>query len=319
MANIKANLLNFAVISTIIIGFLGCGGSSSSSDITFPSNATKAEATLENGQKVEAAVAKNQMNGVPVLNSINDTAHVNLTQLNNSLSQHIIKYAKKTNLQPYALNANFSDTISCSQGGTIHMNGTENKSSGSITMTAKQCQENNQMINGSMYMSVSNLDSTYNAFKNYNVKFTSDYTVSEVGQATVTISKNSYMNIDILSFDIYGDPKSFKLTTSLQVTDGTNSSGIQDCIFYYNSTYDSIRMYQTQGKVYINNLASYVSYDTSYDMSKTPFVINNKGELTSGEAHFIMAENAKVKISVVNNDAITYVDSNNDGIYELHE
>ena len=77
-------------------------------------------------------------------------------------------------------------------------------------------------------------------------------------------------------------------------------------------------MYQTQGKIYIDNLNSFVNYDTTYDMSQTPFVFSYKG-LLSGEARYNMSSGGKVKIVAESNKAVTYVDANGDGVYELRE
>ncbi len=55
-------------------------------------------------------------------------------------------------------------------------------------------------------------------------------------------------------------------------------------------------IYQITGKEYLGTLDRYVVYDTSYDMSKTPFVFGSNGTILSGEAHYIAANNGKIVI-----------------------
>jgi hypothetical protein len=81
-------------------------------------------------------------------------------------------------------------------------------------------------------------------------------------------------------------------------------------------------MYQTKGRIYIDNLASYVTYDTTYDMSKTPFVFNKNGTIKNddGEARYNMSGNGKVKIIASQEDdgVKIYIDEDGDGVYSLN-
>ena len=317
--------LSLIVISTL--GFTGCGGgggssSGSTSGLSFPSNAVKAEPTLENGKKVKDAVARNQTSGVPSLNSINATSNLNIALLSSKISTIIFKHTKNIDLQSYSLNEAVNETNNCSGGGTLSYNGNVDESNGgSVTVTANNCNEGEVKINGSIYLTVGNYDSNADAFKDDTVKFTTDFTVTNLSDNSVEkISKNSYMAINVTTFDNYGSIKDFKLSISLQATDGSESYGVQDGIYYFKTDNNDLTMYQTSGKVYINNLASYVNYDTNYDMSKTPFVFSTYyGTPKSGEARYNMANGGKVKIVAESNVAKTYVDADGDGTYELHE
>ena len=324
MKKIKSLGLSLAVISTL--GFTGCGGgggssSGATSGLSFPSNAVSAAPTLANGQKVEDATATNQTSGIPLLNGVNSNSKLNVGLLGSQLTTSLAKKIKNIDLNAYSLNEVVDETSNCSGGGTMHYSGSgDDTSGGTFTFAATNCKEGNEKINGSIYASISNKDATSGEFKDISIKFTSDFTVTNLSDSSLAkISKNSYFNVNSTSWDSSGDPKNFKLSMSMIATDGSQSYGIQDAIFYFTSNGSNASMYQTTGKIYIDNLASYVNYDTSYDMSQTPFVFDYYGNLTSGEGHYNMANNGKVKIVAKSNEAKTYVDADGDGTYELSE
>lgn len=318
MKQIKMGLL----ASTVMI-FTACGGGGTSSDTTLSSNSVLAEPTIENGIKVKDAVATNQTMAAPGLNSVNDNSKMNTAVLSARLSQKMTEYVKNSNIKTYSLNEVINEAKNCYYGGTITMNGSgDSINGGNITFTAANCNDDGyEIINGSMYMSISNLDNTTEEFKDLSLKFTTDFTVTNISDNTIAkISQNSYMNINITKFDIYGSMEKFKLLSSIEATNGVESYGLGDCIFYFTVTQTGMEMHQTQGRVFINNLTSYVDYDKSYDMSITPFTFGLYGEtLTSGEARYNMSGSGKVKIRVESNVAIAYVDADGDGTYELSE
>lgn len=318
----------FGLALVLSIGLNGCGGggggssSGSTSGLSFPSNAVVAKPTLANGEKVKDATATNQIEGVPGLNSVDTNSKLNTALLSSKISTIMFKYTKNINFQSYALNEAVNETDNCSGGGTISYSGNgDDTHGGSVTVTANNCNGRYEKINGSMYMTIGNYDSSADNFKDYTIKFTTDFTVTNLSDSSVEkISKNSYMAINTTAFDSYGDMKDFKLSMSLQATDGSEYYGLQDCVFYYNKAGSDLEMYQTKGRIYIDNLASYVNYDTNYDMSQTPFVFSGYyGTLQSGEARYNMSSNGKVKIVVESNEAKTYVDADGDGTYELHD
>ncbi len=318
---ISKKSLSLLIASALSIGFVGCGGGGSSapagSSLAFPSNAVSATPTLDNGKKVKDAVSTNNTTGNPFLNGIAQTSSVNIGLLNSEISQRILEKTKDLNLQTYALNEVVDETNNCSGGGTIHYNGNGNDTNGgTITYTFDSCVESNVKLNGSIYASMSNNDGNGN-FKDLSIKYTTDFTVVS-GNFSSTIAKDSYENINVTQYSSYGSLEKFKASISLIATTGTQKYGVKDAVYYYLTNDGQMSMYQTQGKVYIDNLASFVNYDTSYDMSQTPFVFNGSG-LASGEAHYNMANSGKVKIVAQSGVVKTYVDANNDGTYELHE
>jgi len=324
MKNIKSFGLSLVVVS--ILGFTGCGGGGGSSpegtvDLSFPSNAVSAEPTLENGQKVEDATTTNQTSGVPLLNGVDSNAKLNVGLLGSQLTTSLAKKIKNIDLNVYSLNEVVDKTSNCSSGGTMHISGNGDKTNGgTFTFTANNCIEDNEKTNGSMYAKISNKDIASNEFKDISIKFTTDFTVINLlDNSLAKISKNSYFNINASSFNYNGNLKNYKLTMSIIATDGFQKYGIQDAEFYFFENDNNTSVYQTKGKIYIDNLTSYVNYDTTYDMSQTPFVFDDNDNLISGEGHYNMANNGKVKIVAESNEAKTYVDANGDGTYELSE
>lgn len=321
MGNLKYIGVSLAI--ALSLGISGCGGgggSSSTGDtsgLSFPSNAVVAEPTLANGILVEDAVATDQTTGVPLLNSVDVNSKFNVALLGNEVSNTISKHIKDININSYSLNETINETYSCQSGGSYSVSGSGTQYvSAAMTMNFNQCNQGGVISNGSVYASISNYDSNADDYKDISIRFTSDFT-GTAGSTVAKISKNSYINVNVLTY-AYGSKATFKLAMSMQATDGTIYFGQKDSIYYFSTDGYNTQMYQTQGKVYINNLVSYVDYDTSYDMSQTPFVFNGSS-ITSGEARYKMSGSGKVKIIVQSNNPITYIDADGDGTYELSE
>ena len=302
-----------ALAGVLSLGIVGCGSSSSDSSsgdsgLSFPSNAVSSAPTLENGQKVKESVATDPTSTLSALNSVDQSSGVNLALVGAQLSTTVQSVTQDINLQTYALNEVIDQTSACSGGGSIHVKGSsDNQTSATATVDFNSCVEGSLTMNGSLVETIviSNGD-----LSKLDLKFTTDFTQSSAS-STLSITSGSYLNFEMK------DSTHGKMTTSMIATDGTQKYGMKDAVYYLDFT-SNTSIYQTQGRIYINNLASYVDYDTSYDMSQTPFVYTSTG-LQSGEAHYIMANNGKVKIIAQSGVSTTYVDADNDGTYELSD
>lgn len=306
--------------ASIFLSACGGGSGTSTSALSFPSDSVLLEPTLENGVKVAKLVTTNQLEGVPILNSINDNSKMNPALLGDKLSQKIVAHVKNSNTETYSLNQVISETIPCLVSGSIIISGSGDIASATLTLTANNCNDgDNLLINGSASASVSNYDSTADNYKDWALKFTTDFTVTDLSTIPnniAKISKDGYININVSTFDVDGNFKTYKLSTSLQTTYGTEIYGLENCVYFYNINFPNAEMYQTQGKMYFDNLASYVEYDTTYNMSATPFVFLN-GVIDSGEARYNMANGGKVRIEVVGGTIYVDVDETGDGTYEF--
>lgn len=331
MKKIKYFSFGLAIVSASIIGLTGCGGGggggSSSTGPAFPSDSVLAEPTLENAQKVRDVVVGDPLDDlpdIPLLNSVEDNSDMNLELLSRNVSE-MIREDAENHIETYSLNAVDEFTEECLVSGTIdfYANGDE-INGGYVTATYNNCNDGDDLIlNGSVKMTLSNLDTTAGAFKDMTITFTTDFTVSDLSQTLLAkIEQGSYLAMNILAFDINGNPSDFKVTMSMQATDGTEIHGVENAVYYYEiDTFGTtVVIVQTQGKMYINNLAQYAEYDTSYDMaaSHTPFIYVD-GIIQSGEARYIMADGGKMKIVITAGLVVTHVDADGDGIYEIND
>jgi hypothetical protein len=331
--NIKSLGLSLAVIVTF--GLSGCSssveksssGGATSNDVSFPKNAVKSKATQKNAKLVKDATATNQKGGVGgLLNSVSDDSKMNTALLTNQISQNISRYIEDVNLQTYSLNAVVNNTQSCGGGGTLTISGEIIEKTGmALSMTARNCNDTIVKMNGSVDFTISGYNSDNNLFKDMSLNFTSDFEATQLATSEYAkIIKNSKF---IFKSETGGYTKlrKYSLDITMLATDNNKKYGLQDCKYYFYETGENedneVKMYQTKGRVYINNLASYVTYDTTYDMSKTPFVFNKNGTLKNdnGEARYNMSGNGKVKIIASKEDGgvKTYIDENGDGTYEL--
>jgi len=320
---ILTGITAFSLTTFIACGGGGGGSNNNSDALTFPSNAVVAEPTIKNGKEVKDTTVKNQTEGISMLNAVSNESNLNAVSIGNNISTKIFKLTQKNSLNSYYLNKVINETENCSNGGTITYNGAgEEEKGGYINLTANNCNDGDSIVNGSIYAVLSNYDSNVDNYKYLELKFTSNFSIEDVSKSTaITISKNSKFIVNVNSYDSYNELKNFNLDISFIATDGSKTVGLKNCKFNFDKI-DSqkIKWYMTQGKIYINNLSSYVTYDTNYDMSKTPFIIDKSNDnIESGEAHFNMANNGKLKIIAENGEAKVYIDANGDGTYELNE
>ncbi len=330
--NTKAFIMSLAT-GVVAVGLTGCGGGGGSSQSStvenepisaeFPTNAVSAAPTLQNGEKVKDAVTKNNLGPTSSILSVSSPTSVNVGQLSIDMYNKINDELKNISKSNYALNEVVDETEACDVSGSIHWSGYIGESGAEITAVFDNCNDSYLKINGTIYAKGSDYigkDSFGDEiYKNITLKYMSDFTYS-VGDQTFTIYKNSFEDVSNIQYNEYGEATNYTLYATIIADDGIQKYGIRDAKYQVSQpNWDDMSFYQTQGKVYIDNLTSYVDYDTSYDMSKTPFVYNDFIGYTSGEARYVMAHNGKVKIVAQNGEANVYVDADNDGEYELHD
>lgn len=316
MANFKKISTLFLVSSAVCATLIGCGGGSSSSEstsvgsIAFPTTATTAEPTLENGQKVEEVVAQDQST-LYAINAVSSESNTNMTLTTLKIGD-VVK--ENAHFDFYALNETINETEVCDNGGSLNYTGSGSETSGgSVTMTFNNCEMDGATINGNIQADISGYNASYYDFSTYEMTYLTDVTISYDSISAKTY-QGSTVKMEMIDWSNY----IIKLSMSVTSDIGGTIAGQQDSIYYIDAYSYYPSMYQTQGRIYIDNLASYVDYDTSYDMSQTPFVFDYSG-LASGEAHYNMANGGKLKIVAQNYEAITYVDADGDGTYELIE
>ena len=310
--------------SFVVLVFVGCGSSDArnaelpfgSNNIEFPTNAVESDATVENAQKVKEVVAKNQQSslGRTSTDKVDKNSVVyNLKKLNDML--------RDTKVLPSALNEAVDNTSECSDGGTMKVVGDINPGANStMTIIYNQCKIAGFSVDGQVVEKLSEFDSDNNNYKNMDLKFLTDITMIS-DDLYMKISKGSSLLTNIMSFDDNGNIKKMKLTIDSITQVNAEKSGQDGSVYIFeNLDNNFLSMYQTEGRIYINNLESFVDYDTSYDMSQTPLVFDEYGVLQDGgEARYNMSSGGKMKIVVENSTPKVYVDANGDGTYDLSE
>ena len=320
--------ITLSLVTTSFL-FIGCGGGGSSNSqstngVAFPATSTSAKPTLENGKKVKEVVTTKTNERSLLLNSINDDSTMNITLFTQNLFSNQIKNLNNN----YSLNQVIREEEQCSNGGSIVNEITSNfPQEATMTQTFNQCSEGfyqglrNVVINGKVYQKFSNFDSQIEDYKTTKVTFLSDLTIKDASSdKTIILYKDSYFEDNTLEFDNDGEPKKYTVKATIKASDGLKQYGEKDAFYYFTENDSEISIYQTKGRIYIDNLTSYVDYDTSYNMSQIPFIFSSDfSTLKSGEARYNMANNGKVKIIAQNNNVVTYVDADGDGIYELND
>ncbi len=321
----KVHSLGLGLIVSAII-FTGCGGGGSSSvegsSISFPKNAPLAKANLENGKKVRDATARKQTNGLVSLNSVSSNSKLNLAIFSSKLSQKISNSTKNFTNHTYSLNQTISNSEDCNSGKIIYSGSGDDVNGVNLTINFANCNNGSETMNGKMSLTAKNYDYNAEDFKKATMKFTTDFTVkNNYDNSVAKIVTGSKMIKNVSSYVYNNVPEYFKLNITIKAQSSTDFYGMEDCEYYFYNNLNTLEMYQTKGKIYIDNLSSYVEYDKEgYDMSQTPFVFNSDGTLQNGgEVRYNMANKGKVKIVVEDNEAKTYVDTDGDGSYDLSE
>lgn len=288
MNNMLSMLISILAL-TFLVSCSSNGSSFDDSNTFFSSSAVTSEPTIDNAKEVRAVVAKNQKS---LIKSIYET----------------IK--EKFNVTAYTLNATFSLSEPCSGGGSIDSTSSEITSD----INFLNCSESDALVNGQIFGIASDYNETYNSYDNINIEFISDMIIIDPEYA-LNIYSRSTIEMD---FTNEQNTTNMKMTLNLISDIDGVKYGQENAVFHFDYSDGNESMYQSSGKIYIDNLNSYVEYDTSYDMSQTPFTFNDNG-LESGEARYIMENNASLKIIAQNGHTLIYIDTDNDGTYELSE
>lgn len=317
--NMKLFNISLALATVIGLGFTGCGDDTESADsgksIEFPSSSKKAKPTLENGKEVEKVVASDDIVGLPIPNGLSNSNALSSTSIVVKSANIIQKQVKDNSEYGIAYTEDVS-TVNCSNGGTVKtsLSGSLTSTSATYTTIYSQCNDGSNTLNGEISYSASILDYANDTLDSMHVYFVTNFSMHDISSnKSAEIKEGSNFTIQTVG-------NKLKIKISLQATEGSNYYGQENAIYYMYDNASISYVYQTQGRIYIDNLEKYVDYDTSYDMSQTPFAYNESGSITSGEARYIMSNNGRVKIVVEDTDNVkTYVDADGDGSFELSE
>lgn len=306
-----------------LIAFNGCGGDGggsssvngsggSSASLTFPTNATVAPATADSGEKVANNVAGSNTS-TSFINSITSDGNMNLASQSASIVRVANKHLKN-HFTPYALNEAINETESCSDGGTMNFNGTTSGTNDTVTITYSQCKEDGTTLNGAIKFVGVTTDAESETYVSESISFLSDFTITGDEREWGMIKAGSSIAVTSMVYDSNDDLGSCTVTITMQGKLDNELFGSENTVWKMTFGSSDLSMYLTSGKEYINNLANYATYDTSYDMSAAPFVFNNYGDLTSGTARFLLGGSGKATIQVTETNKVRVdIDSDGDG------
>ena len=298
-----------AIISSTatLILFSGCGGGGSSSNSLFGGDAKPAAVTVDTGKKVtENVLANRKSNNISAITMLsNDSENGGFVAKG---LEHFLKNQKNIRSLSTESSESVDETEKCdNNGGTVHYVGSGNDMSGGVVAVEfHNCSMDGFTFNGPINMDIklSNEEPV-----RYKISFPQNFEMKNT-QQSVLIYKNSSILMDNMNgYDNFDMTNNIKMKMNDTLTGSENSKWhVKD-----SSTY------QISGKEYLGSLDEFVKYDTSYDMSQTPFIFNYDGTIQSGEAHYIGADNGKIVIKAENGGITIKTDSDNDGVFESTE
>jgi len=295
------SLLTIFITATLLVS---CS-SDSAGDGAKP--VTSAEATIENADKVKEIVAKNQKeqyNIFEISKKINTTS------------------TRSFNSRNYTLKQSFTTNEACSGGGSVDYTFSGTQENPQTTISYSNCTESDIFINGTVFTLATDYNETYGNHTNTDITFISDVLVrdSEIGNET-NIRILASANVKMLFTNITANNEADNLKMTLNLTADINglTQRQEDSVYYFDLSSNEESMYQTAGRIYIDELASYVDYATDYNMTQTPFIFSGDASLIGGEARYTMEDGAQLKIVVEDAQVISYIDTDGDGVYELSE
>lgn len=270
--------LRLSVLLLLSVLLTACGGGGDTpAGVTFPTNAILAVANQANGEKVaQASVSKSTGYG---LNNVGDSSGANSSLITHNISSILSKHIKDL---PHSNALNAVKAISnelCTSGTALGSIGTDTDA---YNITFNNCQLHDVIgaINGSISgtMKFDNGDETESSLIT-----TSTLTLTKGGVVYSTMQAGSSM---LLKYSVAGDAtKDVTVTATVIGVENGKKYGCKDCVFVEKILSNGdIQIYQTAGQLYIgSDLGAYVTYDTRYDMSATPFVFSNiDGEVNDG-------------------------------------
>jgi len=111
------------------------------------------------------------------------------------------------------------------------------------------------------------------------IKYDEDFKVdSEYGNSSLFIKGGSKIVLEEIGSNRY------KIELNIVYSADGKRAGFEDVVFIYNDSDNS--MYQTKGRVYLNDLQEYAQFDENYNMRYTPLVYDDDNSVISGEFYY---------------------------------
>jgi len=282
-------------ISTLFLFLLvGCGGvkMETSSNSLFPGSASLAPATSSNGAKVaDMLLSYNLDNAQPSLKLVSKPRKTKtLLDLELSTLKMLQNRLDNNRLQRVV-----DEGDNCINGGTYYKSGEITKEyGGEIEYNYNNCQIGETIYDGIMRVKASSYDYDLRYFKNLHIEYITNFNTNYY-DTTYTIKAGSTIDTKLLS------KNSIKILSNIVSKYNGELRGFKDVEFIVEKLIQGTTLYQTKGRIYINNLKNYVEYDSGYDMSQSPFEYDSSNSVVSGEA-FYKIRGGTLDISIIDGE-----------------
>jgi hypothetical protein len=299
-------------ITTTLLISCGGGGSSGSGAISSfdTTNAVLMEPTFSNATKLANIVQRNPQDQYS-LNAVMDNQGTNILP---SIVKMLDTFKETHKTEQYAINRIIKGSEPCEDGGFLTANGSVNSNNGSAVLNYQNCDEGGIVMNGSAIISVWEYLEDYDDYSRVSTNFVSDFTMTNNSGEITTILARSSAFINNLDFDYYwGAIEMDMKVTAFYIENGITYGQENSNIYFNRENISRPYFYYKSGRFYIDNLEKYAEYDTSYDMSYTPFRLDLDGDLRSGEAWFTMANGGRAAIKDYFGGIQVELDTDGDG------
>jgi len=286
---------------TVVFAVSGCGGGNGGYEGNglFPSNSSLADATEDNGIEVaKMLVSYNIDSNSPDFRKSRVLANAKSSK--KALSALVLSQLDmvKSKIAPKSSNKRakiIDEDGRCSNGGSYYKHGEITKAyGGEVEYEYNNCEIGGVLYDGKMLVKASDYDYDNEEFTKIDIEYKSDFYTDDGEQ--YTIKKGSTISTTLL------DNGNYEVKSTIVSRKDGKTKGFKDVVFVIESYSNFTYLYQTSGRIYINNLREYVVLDDDYDMSDTPFTYDNTNSLKSGEARYLM-RGGKLKISIQNGEA----------------
>ena len=293
----------FIAVATLFV--VGCGGATgdTSQDRLFPSNSRLASPTDDNVLKViDMLLSYNLDNNAPSLRVV--SANSSIKKKNSSLATFEISQLKlvKSKIENKNMKAMkvIKDSGECSNGGRYYKNGEITKAyGGEVEYEYRNCKtDDGDIYDGTIKVKASNYDYDKEEFRNIDIKYSTDFSVED-NSGRYTILKGSTISTKLL------DDGRIEVKTTIVSSKNGEKSGFKDVTFIIESYNEGTLLYQTTGRIYINNLREYVALDRSYDTSETPLEFDSSNSVQNGEVHYLMK--SRVLKIIIENGVLDFI------------
>ncbi len=305
----KAIIKSLLIVATALF-VVGCGGggvpggySGGDKNSLFPSNSHLASPTNNNALSViDMLLSYNLDNNTPSLRVV--SANSTVKKRNSSLATFTISQLKlvKSKIENKNMKAMkvIKDNGECSNGGRYYKNGEITKANGGeVEYEYRKCKtDDGDIYDGIMNVKASNYDYDKEEFTNIDIKYSTDFSVED-DSGRYTILKGSTISTKLL------DDGRIEVKTTIVSRKNGDKRGFKDVTFIIENYNEGTLLYQTTGRIYINNLREYVELDKSYDTSETPLEFDSSNSVQNGEVHYLMK--SRVLKIIIENGTLDYI------------